>query len=151
MKEQKLVAQNKKAYHDYFVEETYEAGISLTGTEIKSLRLGKVSIKESYAKIEKNELIILGMNISPYEKGNIYNVDPLRERKLLLHKSEIRHLIGLSKEKGMTIIPLKVYINEKGKAKIEIGVCKGKKIYDKRESIKEKDIKREIDRRMKNN
>lgn len=151
MKEQKLVSQNKKAYHDYFVEETYEAGIVLTGTEIKSVRLGKVSIKESYAKIDNAELILLGMNISPYEKGNRFNVDPLRPRKLLLHKQEIRKLIGYTKEKGLTIIPLKMYINEKGKAKIEIGICRGKKNYDKRESIKEKDIKREIDRKMKSN
>lgn len=149
MKEIKLVAQNKKAYHDYFIDETYEAGIVLTGTEIKSVRMGKVSIKESYAKIINAELVLLGMNISPYDKGNRFNVDPLRPRKLLLHKKEIRKLIGLTKEKGFTLIPLKMYINEKGKAKIEIGVCRGKKNYDKRESLKEKDIKREIDRRMK--
>ena len=151
MKEVKLVAQNKKAYHDYFIEETYEAGIVLTGTEIKSVRLGKVSIKESYAKIDKQELILLGMNISPYEKGNRFNVNPLRPRKLLLHKQEIRKLIGYTKEKGLTIIPLKMYINEKGKAKIAIGICRGKKNYDKREAIKEKDIRREIDRKLKNN
>lgn len=151
MKELKLVSQNRKAYHDYFVEETYEAGIVLTGTEIKSVRLGKVSIKESYAKIDNGELILLGMNISPYDKGNRFNVDPLRPRKLLLHKQELRKLIGYTKEKGLTIIPLKMYINEKGKAKIEIGVCRGKKNYDKREAIKEKDVKREIDRKMKSN
>ena len=110
-KERKLVANNKKAYHDYFIEETYEAGIVLTGTEIKSVRQGKVSIKESYAKIEKGELILYGMNISPYEQGNRYNVDPLRPRKLLLHKQEIRKLIGYTTMKGLTLVPRKMYIN----------------------------------------
>lgn len=148
-KERKLVANNKKAYHDYFIEETYEAGIVLTGTEIKSVRQGKVSIKESYAKIQDGELILYGMNISPYEQGNRFNVDPLRERKLLLHKQEIRKLIGYTTMKGLTIVPLKMYINEEGRAKIEVGVARGKKNYDKRDDIAKRDAKRDIERRMK--
>lgn len=148
-KERKLVANNKKAYHDYFIEETYEAGIVLTGTEIKSVRQGKVSIKESYAKIQDGELILYGMNISPYEQGNRFNVDPLRERKLLLHKQEIRKLIGYTTMKGLTIVPLKMYINEEGRAKVEVGVARGKKNYDKRDDIAKRDTKRDIERRMK--
>ena len=146
----KLAANNKKAYHDYFVDETYEAGIVLTGTEIKSIRQGKVSIKESYAKVINGEVIVLGMNISPYEQGNRFNVDPMRERKLLLHKQEIRKLIGYTTQKGLTLIPLKLYINEDGRAKLELGVCRGKKNYDKRESIAKKDAVRDMERRMKN-
>ena len=148
-KEIKLVANNKKAYHDYFIEEEFEAGIVLTGTEIKSVRQGKVSIKESYAKIISGEMIIMGMNISPYEEGNRFNVDPLRERKLLLHKTEIRKLEGKIKLDGLTIIPLKMYINEEGRAKVLIGLARGKKNYDKRDSIAERDAKRDIDRKMK--
>ena len=148
-KDPKLVANNKKAYHDYFIEETYEAGIVLTGTEIKSVRQGKVSIKESYAKIQDGELILYGMNISPYEQGNRFNVDPLRERKLLLHKQEIRKLIGYTTMKGLTIVPLKMYINEEGRAKVEVGVARGKKNYDKRDDIAKRDAKRDIERRMK--
>lgn len=144
VKKRKLVASNKKARHDYFIEETYEAGIVLTGTEIKSVRQGKVSIKESYARVENGELIIYGMNISPYEQGNRFNVDPLRQRKLLLHKQEIRKLIGYTTQKGLTIVPLNMYINEKGLAKLEVGVARGKKNYDKREDI----AKRDADRRM---
>ena len=144
VKQRKLVASNKKARHDYFIEETYEAGIVLTGTEIKSVRQGKVSIKESYARVENGELIIYGMNISPYEQGNRFNVDPLRQRKLLLHKQEIRKLIGYTTQKGLTIVPLNMYINEKGLAKREVGVARGKKNYDKREDI----AKRDADRRM---
>ena len=140
----KLVANNKKARHDYFIEEVYEAGIVLTGTEIKSIRAGKVSIKESYAKIEKGEMIVYGMNISPYEQGNRFNVDPLRPRKLLLHKQEIRKLIGYTTLKGLTIVPLTVYINEDGRAKMEIAVARGKKLYDKRDDI----AKRDAERRM---
>lgn len=140
----KLVANNKKARHDYFIEEVYEAGIVLTGTEIKSIRAGKVSIKESYAKIENGEMIVYGMNISPYEQGNRFNVDPLRPRKLLLHKQEIRKLIGYTTLKGLTIVPLTVYINEDGRAKIEIAVARGKKLYDKRDDI----AKRDAERRM---
>ena len=140
----KVVANNKKARHDYFIEETYEAGIALTGTEIKSVRQGKVSIKESYAKIENEELILYGMNISPYEQGNRFNVDPLRPRRLLLHKREIRKLIGYTKFKGLTLVPLRMYINDRGKAKVEIAVARGKKEYDKRHDI----AKRDADRRM---
>ena len=145
----KIIAKNSKAYHDYFIEETYEAGIVLTGTEIKSVRQGKVSIKESYAKIYNGEMMLLGMNISPYEQGNRYNVDPLRDRKLLLHKQEIRKLIGYTTMKGLTLVPLKMYINEEGRAKVEIGVARGKKNYDKRESIAKKDAERDMDRKMK--
>ena len=140
----KLVANNKKARHDYFIEEVYEAGIVLTGTEIKSIRAGKVSIKESYAKIENGEMIVYGMNISPYEQGTRFNVDPLRPRKLLLHKQEIRKLRGYTTLKGLTIVPLTVYINEDGRAKMEIAVARGKKLYDKRDDI----AKRDAERRM---
>ena len=148
-KERKLVANNKKAYHDYFIEETYEAGIVLTGTEIKSVRQGKVSIKESYAKIENSEMILYGMNISPYEQGNRYNVEPLRPRKLLLHKQEIRKLIGYTTIKGLTLVPLKMYINEEGRAKVEIAVARGKKNYDKRDDIANRDAKRDLYRKIK--
>lgn len=148
-KQRKLIANNKKARHDYFIEETFEAGIVLTGTEIKSARLGKVSIKESYARIEKEEVIIYGMNISPYEQGNRFNVDPLRPRKLLLHKREIRKLIGATKLKGLTLIPLTMYINEAGLAKLEIALARGKKNYDKREAIAKRDTSRNMERAMK--
>lgn len=144
MSEKRVVANNKKARHDYFIEETYEAGIVLTGTEIKSIRQGKVNIKESYAKIEDGEMILYGMHISPYEHGNRFNVDPLRPRKLLLHKQEIRKLIGYTTLKGLTLVPLRMYINEKGRAKLEIAVARGKKDYDKRNTI----AKRDADRRM---
>lgn len=144
-RETKLVANNKKARHDYFIEETYEAGIVLTGTEIKSLRQGQCSIRESYCRVEKGELFIYGMNIKPYEQGNIFNVDPLRPRKLLLHKREIMKLARNSKLKGLTIVPLKVYINTDGKAKMEIAVARGKKLYDKREAIAERDAKRRME------
>ena len=148
-KQRKLVAGNKKARHDYFIEDTYEAGIVLTGTEIKSVRQGKVSIKESYAKIEKGEVFIYGMNISPYEQGNRFNVDALRPRKLLLHKQEIRKLIGYTTLKGMTLVPLSMYINEDGRAKVELAVARGKKLYDKRQTIARRDAARDIDRKMK--
>ena len=140
----KVVTNNKKARHDYFIEETYEAGIALTGTEIKSVRQGRVSIKESYAKIENEEIIIYGMNISPYEQGNRFNVEPVRPRKLLLHKREIRKLIGYTTLKGLTLVPLRMYINDRGKAKLELAVARGKKEYDKRHDI----AKRDADRRM---
>jgi len=140
----KVIANNKKARHDYFIEDTYEAGIVLTGTEIKSIRQGKVSIKESFAKVEKGEVIIYGMNISPYEFGNRYNVDPLRPRKLLLNKREIQKLIGYTTLQGLTLVPLKIYINDRGKAKMELAVARGKKDYDKRNTI----AKRDADRRM---
>jgi SsrA-binding protein len=149
-RERKLVANNKKARHDFFIEEVYEAGIVLTGTEIKSVRQGKVSIKESFAKIENGEMILYGMNISPYEQGNRYNVDPLRPRKLLLHKQEIRKLIGYTTIKGLTLVPLQMYINEEGRAKIEIAVARGKKLYDKRDDIAKRDAQRDMDRSMKN-
>lgn len=144
----KLIANNKKAYHDYFIEEKYEAGISLMGTEVKSLRMGKCSIKESFIRIEKNEVYIYGMHISPYEKGNIFNKDPLRVRKLLLHKSEINKINGKISIKGYTLVPLQVYL--KGSlVKVEIGLAKGKKLYDKRQDIAKKDQIRESERKFK--
>lgn len=146
--EMKLVANNKKAYHDYFIEEKYEAGLVLHGTEVKSLRMGKGSIKEAFIRIEKGEVFIYGMHISPYEKGNIFNKDPLRVRKLLLHKQQIRKLIGNSAEKGYTLVPLQVYFKD-GRAKIEIGLAKGKKLYDKRQDIAKKDQRREAEKELK--
>ena len=144
----KLIANNKKAYHDYFIEEKYEAGISLHGTEVKSLRMGKCSIKESFIRIENGEVLIYGMHISPYEKGNIFNKDPLRVKKLLLHKKEINKMLGKIAEKGYTLVPLRVYF--KGSlAKVEIGLAKGKKLYDKRDDIAKKDQKREAQREFK--
>ena len=145
-KERKLVANNKKARHDYFLEEIIEAGIALTGTEIKSVRAGKVSIKESYAKVDGGELILYGMHISPYKEGNRYNVDPLRPRRLLVHKREIRKMIGATTQQGMTIVPVQMYINEEGRAKVEIALARGKKQYDKRESIAQRDAKRAMER-----
>ena len=146
--ETKLIANNKKAYHDYFILETYEAGISLAGTEVKSMRMGKCSIKESFIRIENGEVFVYGMHISPYEKGNIFNKDPLRVRKLLLHRQEINKLLGKMKEKGMTLVPLKVYL--KGSlVKVEIGLAKGKKLYDKRADIAKKDQAREAQRDFK--
>lgn len=144
MREKKIVANNKKARFDFFIEDIFEAGIVLTGTEIKSIRQGKVSINESYAKVRDGEMFILGMNISPYEQGNIFNVDPLRERKLLLSKREIRKIDEINRLKGKTIIPLRVYINERGLAKVQIGVGTGKKNYDKRDSIAKKDAERKM-------
>lgn len=144
----KLVANNKKAYHDYFVDEKIEAGLVLHGTEVKSLRMGKCSIKESFIRIENGEMFVYGMHISPYEKGNIFNKDPLRVKKLLLHKSEINKLLGKIKEKGFTIVPLQVYFKD-GKAKMEIGLCRGKKLYDKRQDIAKKDMKREAEKEFK--
>ena len=138
------MANNKKARFDFFIEDIFEAGVVLTGTEIKSIRQGKVSINESYAKVRDGEMFILGMNISPYEQGNIFNVDPLRERKLLLSKREIRKIDEINRLKGKTIIPLRVYINERGLAKVQIGVGTGKKNYDKRDSIAKKDAERKM-------
>jgi len=149
MKQKKIIANNKKARHDYFIEEVYEAGMSLTGTEIKSIRQGRINLKESYAKVEGSELIIYGMHISPYEQGNRFNVDPLRARKLLLHKQEIRKLIGYTTLKGLTLIPLTVYINEKGLARMEIAVARGKKNYDKRDDLMKKDADRKIQQEIK--
>ena len=149
-REIKLAANNKKAYHDYFVDETYEAGIELTGTEIKSVRAGKVSIKESFVKIKAGQAMVYGMNISPYEQGNRFNVEPTRVRRLLLHKQEIRKLDQALALQGMTLIPLRMYINEDGRAKLEIGLCRGKTNYDKRDSIAKRDAKRDLERPLKN-
>lgn len=146
--EKKLIANNKKAYHDFFLEERYEAGIELHGTEVKSMRMGKCSIKEAFIRIENGEVIIYGMHISPYEKGNIFNKDPLRPKKLLLHKQQIRKLIGSSAEKGYTLVPLQVYFRD-GRAKIEIGLARGKKLYDKRQDIAKKDQRREAEKELK--
>ncbi len=142
---EKLIANNKKAYHDYFIEDTYEAGIELAGTEVKSLRMGKCSVKESFIHIDKGEVFIYGMHISPYEKGNIFNKDPLRVRRLLLHKVEIRKLLAKSTQKGYTIVPLRVYFKN-SLVKVEIGLARGKKLYDKRETIAKKDMAREAER-----
>ena len=144
----RLVANNKKAYHDYFIEEKYEAGISLAGTEVKSLRMGKCSIKEAFIRIERGEVFVYGMHISPYEKGNIFNKDPLRVRKLLLHRAEINKMEGKIAEKGFTLVPLRVYFMG-SLVKVEIGVAKGKKLYDKRQDIAKKDMKREAEREFK--
>ena len=146
--EMKLVANNKKAYHDYFIEEKYEAGIVLHGTEVKSMRMGKCSIKEAFIRIENGEVYAYGMHISPYEKGNIFNKDPLRPKKLLLHKQQIRKLIGSSAEKGYTLVPLQVYFKD-GRAKIESGLARGKKLYDKRQDIAKKDQMREAEKELK--
>ncbi len=144
----KLIANNKKAYHDYFIEDKYETGIALAGTEVKSLRMGKCSIKESFVRIENGEVFIYGMHISPYEKGNIFNKDPLRARKLLMHKSEISKIAGRIKEKGYTLVPLQVYFRG-SLAKVEIGLAKGKKLYDKRQDIAKKDMRREAEKEFK--
>ena len=144
----KLIANNKKAFHDYFIEDKYEAGISLAGTEVKSLRMGKCSVKESFIRIENGEVIIYGMHISPYEKGNIFNKDPLRPRKLLMHKYEINKIAGKMAEKGYTVVPLQVYF--KGSlVKVEIALARGKKLYDKRKDIAKKDMRRESEREFK--
>ena len=145
---QKLIANNKKAYHDYFIDETYEAGVALHGTEVKSMRMGKCSIKESFIRIENGEVFVYGMHVSPYEKGNIFNKDPLRIKKLLMHKYEINKLQGKIKEKGYTLVPLQVYFKD-GKVKVEVGLARGKKLYDKREDIARKDQKREAEKEFK--
>ena len=142
----KMLAVNKTAKHDYFIEEVFEAGIVLTGTEIKSLRQGKVSLMGSYAKIAEDELFIVGMNIKPYDQGNRYNVDPLRPRKLLLHKKELRELSREVQREGRTIVPLNIHLNDRGLAKMEIALARGKKLYDKRESIAERDANRRMQR-----
>ncbi len=143
----KIIAQNKKAWHDYFVDEKYEAGISLFGTEVKSIRAGGVNLKDSYCTIRNGELYVVGMHISPYEKGNIFNRDPLREKKLLMHKKEILKLGGLVSQKGYTLVPLSLYFS-KSNVKVEVGLCRGKKLYDKRDAEAAKETSREIDRRM---
>lgn len=145
---QKLIANNKKAYHDFFIDETYECGIALHGTEVKSMRMGKCSIKEAFVRIEDGEVFVYGMHVSPYEKGNIFNKDPLRVKKLLLHKYEINKLLGKIKEKGYTLVPLQVYFKD-GKVKVEIGLTRGKKLYDKREAIAKKDQRREAEKEFK--
>lgn len=141
----KLIANNKKAYHDYFIDETWEAGIELHGTEVKSVRMGKCSVKEAYIRIENGEVICYGLHISPYEKGNIFNRDPLRPKKLLLHRYEINKIAGKIKEKGYTLVPLKVYLRG-DLIKVEIGLARGKKLYDKRADIAKKDARREAER-----
>ena len=145
---QKLIANNKKAYHDFFIDETYECGIALHGTEVKSMRMGKCSIKEAFVRTEHGEVFVYGMHVSPYEKGNIFNKDPLRVKKLLLHKYEINKLLGKIKEKGYTLVPLQVYFKD-GKVKVEIGLARGKKLYDKREAIAKKDQRREAEKEFK--
>ena len=144
----KIVTQNKKAYHDYFVDDKYEAGIALFGTEVKSIRQGSINLKDSYCSVKNGELFVVGMHISPYEKGNIFNREPLRDRKLLMHKREIMKLGGLVTQKGYTLVPLSLYFSGKN-VKVEIGLCRGKKLYDKRDSLAEKQADREMDRRMK--
>jgi SsrA-binding protein len=148
--EQKIICQNKKAHHEYFIEDTYECGLVLTGTEIKSLRLGLANINDAYADIKNREVYIINMHISPYDKGTLFNHNPKRERKLLLHKKEINKLLGYQTREGYTLIPLKVYL-DKQLAKVEIGVAKGKKLYDKREDLKEEAIKRDMSRNFKEN
>ncbi|MBR5961044.1 MAG: SsrA-binding protein SmpB [Clostridia bacterium] len=143
----KVIAQNKKAYHDYFVEERIECGIALFGTEVKSIRLGKVNLKESWAQIRKGEVWVEGMHISPYEQGNIYNRDPLRDKKLLLHRSEIRKLDGQVMRQGYTLVPLELYLKD-GRVKMELGVCRGKQVHDKRDTIAKRDSDREIRRAL---
>ena len=144
----KIIAQNKKAWHDYFVDEKYEAGIALFGTEVKSVRAGQVNLKDSYCSVKNGELFVLGMHISPYEKGNIFNREPRRERKLLMHKREIMKINGMLTQKGYTLVPLSLYFSGKN-VKVELGLCRGKKLYDKRDSIAAKEVNREIDRKMK--
>ena len=146
---EKLIANNKKARHDYFFEDTYEAGVALTGTEIKSVRGGGVNLRDSFAKGEKGEVFVYNMNIAPYEKGNRYNTDPLRPKKLLLHKGEIRRLETAVMQDGLTLVPSKVYLNHKGLVKLELAVAKGKKLYDKRADIAKKDAARNMERSMK--
>jgi len=142
------LAQNRKAFHDYFIEEVMEAGIVLVGTEVKSIRGGKANLKDSYAQVKNGEIFVCNMHVSPYEKGNIFNKDPLRERKLLLHKSQIDTLLGYTARDGFTLIPVSLYL-KKGRVKVALGVAKGKKNYDKRDAIAEKSAKRDIDRQMK--
>ena len=146
--ERQIIAQNKKAQHDYFVLETYEAGIELFGTEVKSIRKGRVNLKDSWCSIDEGEIFVNGMHISPYEQGNIFNRDPMRVKRLLMHKREINRLFGVTKQQGLTLIPLSVYFL-KGRAKIEVGLCKGKKNFDKRDVAAKKDAQREIERNFK--
>ena len=145
----KVVAQNRRARHDYFVLESWEAGIELKGTEVKSIRLGKCNLKDSYAAVKNGEMFVYGMHISPYDHGNNYNVDPMRARKLLLNRSEIRKIDAVLAQQGLALIPLNIYLNEKGMAKMEIGIARGKKLYDKRQDIAKRDTNRQIDRLIK--
>lgn len=147
-KERKNIAANRRARHDYFIEETFETGIVLTGTEVKSLRLGKGNLQDSYAMIQNNEIFLHNCHISPYDFGNRFNHDPVRTRKLLMHKSEIRKLWSKTREKGLTLVPLQMYFDERGRVKVELALAKGKKLYDKREDIAERDAKRNIDRAL---
>ena len=149
MEGRKIIAQNKKAYHEYFVLDRYEAGIELFGTEVKSIRQGAVNLKDAYCEIRDGELLVRGMHISPYEKGNIYNRDPLRVKRLLMHKKEIFRLLGKVKEDGLALVPLSLYFKD-SRVKVEVGLCKGKKLYDKRESDAKRQSARDIDRAMKN-
>jgi SsrA-binding protein len=144
----KIIAQNKKAYHEYFVEEKYEAGIALFGTEVKSIRAGAVNLKDAYCSFKNGELFVLGMHVSPYEKGNIFNREPLRERKLLMHRKELNKLFGVVAQKGLTLVPLSLYFSGKN-VKVELGLCRGKKLYDKRDSAAKTEATREMDRRVK--
>ena len=144
----KPVASNRKARHDYFVEESFECGIELRGTKVKSMRQGRVNLKESYAAVKNGEMIVSGMHISPYEQGNIFNTDPLRPKRLLMHKREIRRLDGLVQRQGYTLVPLSVYLKD-GRMKLELGLCRGKKLHDKRDDMAERDARRDIDRAMK--
>ena len=148
MSETKTIAQNKKARHDYFVEESFEAGIELCGTEVKSIRQGRVNLKDSWCSVDKGELFVNGMHISPFEQGNIFNRDPMRVRKLLMHKKEINRLFGIVKQTGYSLIPLSLYFKG-SRVKVQVGLCKGKKLYDKREDIARRDAKRQMDRAMK--
>lgn len=143
----KVIIENRKARHDYFIEETYEVGISLKGTEVKSLRAGKANLKDSYGQVENGEMYLFNMHISPYEQGNRFNVDPVRTRKLLLHKSEINRLYGKVKQQGLTLVPLKVYF-KRGLVKVELALAKGKKLYDKRDAMAERDARRDVDREL---
>lgn len=144
----KIIAQNKKAYHDYFVEEKYEAGIALFGTEVKSIRAGAVNLKDSYCSFKDGELFVLGMHVSPYEKGNIFNREPLRQRKLLMHRRELNKLFGVVAQQGLTLVPLSLYFSGKN-VKVEVGLCRGKKLYDKRDADAARQATRDIDRHMK--
>jgi SsrA-binding protein len=147
--QQKIVATNRKAYHDYFIEEKFEAGIVLTGTEVKSLRDRRVNLQDSYASVKEGEVFLHHCHISPYSHGNIMNHDPIRTRKLLLHRKEINKLLGKTQQKGLTLIPLRIYFSERGRAKVELGLVKGKKLYDRRESIKAREAGREVERAIK--
>lgn len=148
-KKEKVVATNRKAYHDYFIEEKFEAGIMLTGTEVKSLREGRANLQDSYASVKDGEAFLHHCHISPYSHGNLMNHDPIRVRKLLLHKKEIHKLLGKTQQKGLTLVPLRIYFSERGKAKVELGLAKGKKLHDRRDTIKAREACREVERAIK--